>query len=94
MSKNLSTHVPWCEEADGHAAVHHRYIGEVHLDRYNEPRVILVTVECGAAETIPLPVLRFATELGGSSVAVARLTWAQSNALTALLADAAKRYSS
>jgi hypothetical protein len=47
-------------------------------------------MECGPAEVDPLPVLPLGTRTGASYVQV-HLTWAQSERLVNMLADADKR---
>jgi hypothetical protein len=77
----------WCDGPAGHDGSHRAHLGEVALASYNTAREIGVSVECGPAETVPLPVLAIGP-------VIVRLDWAQADALTGLLLNAARRYGS
>ena len=93
MNSNLDRELAWCDEEHPHRGAHHHYVGDFALESYNAASHFVLTLECGSAEALPLPVLRFTTQVGAPNLQV-RLTWAQSERLVNMLADAARRYAS
>jgi hypothetical protein len=70
--------------------MHH--IGEVIPESYNLAGALAVTVECGLAESTPLPVVAVGAAVERRPWIQARLSWDQASRLADLLADARRRY--
>lgn len=80
----------FCDEVEGHAGNHRGYVAEVVPEVFS-PAMVSVTVECGPAETTPLPVVSLSTRTGHP---VARLSWADAEELVKALTAAATRWAS
>lgn len=84
----------WCEYADArnHPDNHVAHVGEVTTTVFPTNRVVVVTVEAGLAESMPLPVLAvgYSTREGGA--VTVRLTWTELERLAAMLLDGKRRY--